>query len=296
MILNVFNIIAPIVIIVSVGYLYAKKYQTDVSVINKLTLDIFVPALVLSVLIDKEFDILEYKELSIGAILVVFISGLLAWLTVKVTRFNAKTFIPPMMYVNSGNIGLPLVLLAFGKEAMAAAIVLFIIENTLHFTLGIKTLDRSASLIDMLKIPIILASIFGIVFNLIQFEPPEIILTPLAMIGNIAIPLMLFTLGVRLTDTNLNDWKIGIIGAVFRPLYGLIALVVVIPLLHLSELNQALLVIFAILPPAVLNFLVSEKYNQEPEKVVSIVLIGNLFSIVTIPITLYFLLSTTGIQ
>ena len=260
------------------------------SVANRLTINIFVPALILSILASKDFHLLDYQMLAIGAIGVVFISGLLAWIFAKFIGFNIKTFVPPMMYANSGNIGLPLTLLAFGKSAIPAAIILFIVENTLHFSVGIKTIDRNSSFIKVLRIPMVFVSILGVALSLTTTAIPTTLLTPLSMIGEIAIPLMLFSLGVRLVDIDLRDWKIGLIGAIFRPLSGLIAVILIMPWLTLNELNSALLIIFAILPPAVLNFMVAEKYNQEPKSVASIVLIGNLFSIITLPIALYFLL------
>jgi predicted permease len=288
--INIFNIISPILFIVLGGYLYAKKYPTDMSVANRLTINIFVPALILSILASKDFHLLDYQMLAIGAIGVVFISGLLAWIFAKFMGLNIKTFVPPMMYANSGNIGLPLTLLAFGKSAIPAAIILFIVENTLHFSVGIKTIDRNSSFIKVLRIPMVFVSILGVALSLTTTAIPTTLLTPLSMIGEIAIPLMLFSLGVRLVDIDLRDWKIGLIGAIFRPLSGLIAVILIMPWLTLNELNSALLIIFAILPPAVLNFMVAEKYNQEPKSVASIVLIGNLFSIITLPIALYFLL------
>ncbi len=293
MLIDVFNIISPILLIVLAGYLYAKKHPTDMSVANRLTINIFVPALVFSILVSKDFKLLDYQMLAIGAIGVIFISGLLAWIFSKIMKIDIKTFVPPMMYANSGNIGLPLALLAFGKSAMPAAIVLFIIENTLHFSVGIKTIDRSSSFVKMLRIPMIFVSILGVALNLVDVTITPTLLTPLTMIGEIAIPLMLFSLGVRLVDIDLKDWKIGIIGAIFKPLSGLIAIILIMPWIALNELNSALLIIFAILPPAVLNFMVAEKYNQDPKSVASIVLIGNLFSVVTLSIALYFLLSIT---
>lgn len=290
MLINVFNIISPILFIVLVGYLYAKKYPTDMSVANRLTINIFVPSLILSILVSEDFYLLDYQSLAIGALGVILISGLLAWMFAKLMKFNIKTFVPPMMYANSGNIGLPLALLAFGKLAIPAAIILFIVENTLHFSVGIKTIDRSASLVKVFSIPMVFVSILGIVLSLTGVTIPATFLTPLTMIGEIAIPLMLFSLGVRLVNIDFKDWKIGLIGAIFRPLSGLIAVVLVMPWINLNELNGALLIIFAILPPAVLNFMVAEKYNQEPKSVASIVLIGNLSSIITLPIALYFLL------
>jgi len=259
-------------------------------VANTINLNIFLPALLFSIFTSKDFNILDYQSLAIGAFVVIIISGLLAFIVSKVFGFNTKTFVPPAMFVNSGNVGLPLALFAFGKVAMPAAVVLFFIENTLHFTLGIKIIDRKSSIINVLRIPMVVASLIGVAISLVEYNMPELIMTPIIMLGEIALPLMLFSLGVRLVEIDYNDWKIGLIGAVCRPLVGILSVLLILPWLSLSELNSAQLIIFSILGPAVLNFMVSEKYNQEPKKVASIVLIGNLFSIISVPIALYFLL------
>ncbi len=290
MFIQIFVIIFPILAIVTGGYFYAKKFQPNMEVANTLNLNIFVPALLFSIFTSKDFNLLDYHSLAIGGCVVIIISGLLALIVSKVFGFNTKTFVPPAMFVNSGNMGLPLALFAFGKAAIPAAVVLFFIENTLHFTLGIKIIDRKSSIINVLRIPMVVASLVGVAISLVQYNMPELIITPIRMIGEIAIPLLLFSLGVRLIDIDFNDWKIGIVGAICRPLVGIFWVLLILPWLSLNEINSTQLIIFAILPPAVLNFMVSEKYNQEPKKVASIVLIGNVFSIISVPIALYFLL------
>ena len=290
MFIQIFVIIFPIVAIVTGGYFYAKKFQPNMEAANTLNLNIFVPALLFSIFTSKDFNLLDYHSLAIGGCVVIIISGLLALIVSKVFGFNTKTFVPPAMFVNAGNMGLPLALFAFGKAAIPAAVVLFFIENTLHFTLGIKIIDRKSSIINVLRIPMVVASLVGVAISLVQYNMPELIITPIRMIGEIAIPLMLFSLGVRLIDIDFNDWKIGIVGAICRPLVGIFSVLLILPWLSLNEINSTQLIIFAILPPAVLNFMVSEKYNQEPKKVASIVLIGNVFSIISVPIALYFLL------
>ena len=290
MFIQIFVIIFPILAIVTGGYFYAKKFQPNMEVANTLNLNIFVPALLFSIFTSEDFNLLDYHSLAIGGCVVIIISGLLALIVSKVFGFNTKTFVPPAMFVNAGNMGLPLALFAFGKAAIPAAVVLFFIENTLHFTLGIKIIDRKSSIINVLRIPMVVASLVGVAISLVQYNMPELIITPIRMIGEIAIPLLLFSLGVRLIDIDFNDWKIGIVGAICRPLVGIFSVLLILPWLSLNEINSAQLIIFAILPPAVLNFMVSEKYNQEPKKVASIVLIGNVFSIISVPIALYFLL------
>ena len=196
-----------------------------------------------------------------------------------------------MMFSNSGNMGLPLALFAFGEGAMEAAVVLFIVENTLHFSLGLKMMDWKSSISGLLRIPILLATLLGLAFNTLNLELPLVISTPIEMMGQIAIPLMLFALGVRLTAVDFRDWQIGLVGALVCPLAGISMALLISRLLELSSDQFRLLVVFGALPPAVLNFMIAEKYHQEPAMVASIVMLGNLASVAIIPATLMFVLS-----
>jgi len=54
----------------------------------------------------------------------------------------------------------------------------------------------------------------------------------------------------------------------------------------LPERERALLLVFGALPPAVLNYMFAERYHQEPEKVASMVLIGNVMAVVFLPLAL----------
>ena len=110
------------------------------------------------------------------------------------------------------------------------------------------------------------------------------------MIGQISIPLMLFTLGARLTDVDFSDWKIGVLGAILCPLSGIILAVMVQQLIQLPPQQYAILLVFGAMPPAVLNYILADKYHQQPTKVAAIVLIGNMFSLVSLSLTLAYVL------
>jgi hypothetical protein len=195
-----------------------------------------------------------------------------------------------MMFNNSGNMGLPLMLFAFGEQALPAAVVLFLAENTLHFSVGMKMINRDASLWAMLRIPMIVATLVGLIVSLAGLQVPQLLATPIEMLGQIAIPLMLFALGVRLIHIDWNDWKIGTIGAFVSPLSGLLIGLPTGYLLQLPAPQYAMLAVFSALPPAVLNYMVAERYNQQPRQVASIVMLGNLGSIIFIPLVLVFVL------
>lgn len=259
--------------------------------VNRLNMEFFAPFLVFWALMDKPFDFLAYRDLALGGVAVVLGSGLLLLPLAWLLRINLKTFLPPMMFNNSGNMGIPLVLFAFGEQALQAAVVLFIIEMVLHFTVGFYILDHRTNPWQLLKMPMIQATILGLLCSSLHITLPEALANTVKLLGQVSIPLLLFSLGVRLLDVNFHDWKLGTFGAVAGPAAGIASVLLISPLLTLDGTQYAQLLIFAALPPAVLNVLVAEQYRQEPQRVASIVLLGNLASLLIIPAVLWFAFS-----
>ena len=291
MILQIVGIVFPIFAIVLAGYLYGRRHSPDMSAANKLNIEIFTPALIFEVLIGKDFDPFNYLGLALSSTAIVLGSLLLAWPVARLMGYQFRTFVPPMMFSNSGNMGLPLALLAFGEQALPAAIVLFITMNLLHFSLGFKIMDSEAPLIGLLRIPMLIATFLGLLVGQSGISLPEVVTLPIGMLGQISIPLMLFALGVRLIHVNRRDWQIGAVGAIVRPLTGVLIAILMGLLLDLPQEQFNLLVVFGSLPPAVLNFMVAERFQQEPQKVASIVLIGNVASILFVPLALAYALA-----
>lgn len=287
---RVFSTVFPLFAIVLVGFLYARKMESDMRVANRLNMDIFLPALIFSVMASKDFDINTYAILCLGAFITVIGSGLIAWPIGRLLGVSGKTFVPPMMFNNCGNLGLPLALLAFGDVGLAAAVAMFLVSNTLHFSLGAYIVSGQASVKRILLNPMIVATLAGLVWSLFKLPFPETIQVPMKMLGDISIPLMLFALGVRMNGVDLSNWKIGIYGALLSPLTSLVFAIPFVLLVDLPEDFAAYLILFAALPPAVLNYLVAERYNLDPLSVASIVLIGNMASLAIIPLTLIFIL------
>jgi predicted permease len=106
------------------------------------------------------------------------------------------------------------------------------------------------------------------------------------MVGDIAIPLMLIGLGVRLSDSKISSVRLGMIGAVVRPLVGMAIAAVCMTVYDFPPLQNALILVFGALPPAVLNFIFAERYGQEPDKVASMVLIGNVAALFFLSVAL----------
>lgn len=287
---QVFEVVFPIFAIVLLGYLYARRYGADMASANRLNLEIFTPALIFSVLAGEGFELARYAELAVAAVAVVLGSGLLAWPLSRLLGFADKVFLPPMMFNNSGNMGLPLALFAFGEAALPAAMVLFLVENTLHFTVGNAMLTGHLHPLKLLRLPMLVATLAGLAVAVMDIAIPAPVLRSIDLLGQIAIPLMLFALGVRMTGVNLADWRIGVAGALICPAAGLLIAWPATLVLDLPGVQVAQLLVFAALPPAVLNFMLAERYQVEPRKVAAVVLLGNLASLVIIPAVLLWVL------
>lgn len=284
---RIVTIILPVVIMVLAGWLYARGKKPDMTVTNRLNMDVCVPLLVFSAMAGKDFDLARWWELLPAVLLVILVSGLLAWPLARLLHISPRTLLPPAMFNNCGNMGLPLALLAFGPEGFSGFVVAFVISNLLHFTLGAYIFCRTTRFVGLLYNPIVIATALGIAVSLLHWQLPAGILIGLKMLGDMTIPLMLFALGVRMTDVKLSGWRIGVLGGLLTPVTGLAGAAVAVYGLGLSPMLAGIVYLFGSLPPAVLNFLMAEHYRQEPDSMASIVLIGNLMSIGFVPFGLW---------
>ena len=182
--------------------------------------------------------------------------------------------------------GLPLAVLAFGQSGFSAMVALFTISNLLHFTLGVWIIDHHARFGSLVRNPMVGATIAGFLFAALQPPMPDWLMQALKLTGDAMIPLMLISLGVRLSDVPWSSWRVGLIGGLVCPLTGIAMAALLSPVLGLDHRQQALLLLFGCLPPAVLNFMLAEQYQQEPGKVASIVLIGQVLAVVFVPLGL----------
>jgi predicted permease len=280
------GIILPVFSIIALGWLYAWRAKPDMATVNRISMNVLAPALVFSALASKDFDVAANRMLLAGSVAVVLGSGLLAWPVARLMREQPRTFVPPMMFNNCGNMGLPLAVLAYGAAGFSPMVALFTISNLLQFTVGMWILDHHARFGNLLRNPMVVATVMGFAFAIAHPPLPEWLMVAIRLVGDALIPMMLLSLGVRLYDTSFGEWRIGVVGGVICPLTGLAIAMPLAPLLGLDPMQQGLLILFGSLPPAVLNFMVAEQFQQEPGKVASIVLIGNLLSVVFVPLGL----------
>lgn len=294
MLMRIVAIVFPVFAVIAAGWWYGRRKKPDMTFANHLNMDVFVPALVFAAMADKSFDLVANWGLAVGALVGVAGSGAAALLIARASGVAPKTLVPTWMFNNCGNLGLPLAVLAFGDQALAPAVVLFLVSNLLHFSFGAWYLDHHTRLATLWKIPTVIASVAGVAVSLTHFAVWAPLKIAIKMLGDVSIPLLLFSLGVRLASSSLSSIPLGVASAMGRPLVGLALAFATIWALGLEGQQRALLIMFGALPPAVLNYVFAERYHQEPDKVASMVMIGNLAALGFIPLALTLALPGTS--
>ena len=287
LLIRIIGIITPVLIISAIGYAYGRLRRPDMTWVNHLITELLFPLLIFTAMASKDFRILDYLPLILGGLGVLAGSGLIAWWVARLLNYNRHAFIPSMMFTNVANMGLPLTLFAFGHEMLPAAVSLFMIFSLVHFTIGIRICAPQASMKGILSGPMLWAMIGGVVSSLLGFTLPEWLASSTRMLGDAAIPLGLFTVGVGFATFRVERWSIGIVGAVLCPLSGLLVAWPLVQLLPLSKSMQGVLLLYAALPPAVMNYIFAERYQQDPGLVSAIVVVGNIASLFFVPLALY---------
>jgi len=294
---RILGIILPVFIIIALGYGYARlrgdAVRDEMLAVNRVSMSVLCPLLIFTALAARDFDLVHNGTLILAGVLISIGSGALAWPVARLFGYDVRSFVPPMMYNNCGNMGLPLAVLAFGASGLGSAVALFMACNLVYFSLGIKLLEsgRSAGVRvspwKFLVNPMMIAMMIGTAFAVVHVPLPEPVFQAMKMLGEACIPLMLFSLGVRMMDVNFRSWHIGVVGAIVCPLGGIMVALLLDQILSMTTEQRGQMYLFASLPPAVFCFMMAEQYKQEPDKVASIVLLGNLAALVSVPLGLW---------
>jgi predicted permease len=186
--------------------------------------------------------------------------------------------------------GFPLALFAFGQEGMQRATLLFVAITLLQYSLGIYILNGRGNWTEIFRLPLIYAALAGLLFNLTEIKLPELLLQPIIMLGQATIPIMLISLGYRLYQVESLQLGHALGGALLRIFGGFAAANIAVNLIGADGVNRQVLLLYGSLPAAVVNFVLTEKYRQDPGLAASIVVISTFISVLTIPIVLWLIL------
>ncbi len=303
--------VIPSFAIALVGYLYASKDRTlDMRSVANLIYYLFSPCLVYSTLAKSSFHPQEFLMLSVSVVILIFSMMLIARIYMKSAGISSNGFSLPVIFMNTGNIALPMALLLYGTEGLSKAIIFHLVNIAFLYSMGVFLVSKKTDLREFFKIPFLYAAILGIVVATADIPVAESIKPYLSqlgagidLLGEGAVPLLIISLGYSLKRTRVSDLKHGIAGATMRVVigpiiaFGLIALYRYLGWAPLEagydkvlftdvRTTEAVIILMGSMPAPIASFLLNEKFNDSPEMSASMVLIGTLAGALTLPLVL----------
>lgn len=288
MFLTLLNIVLPVVAVAALGYWFGRRQATtpQMGFVNHANVMVFCPAMVFSALLDNPVNLLQDWPLVVAGSLIILIPGLLLLLVPHPTK-TREGFLVSGMFRNTGNVGIPLMMLAYGADQMGGIILLFVLSNLFQFSLGLMMLSHGRGLWEWTRNPNIWGAVLGLLLAPWRDALPSFFTTSVDLVGQIAIPLMLFALGVRLSQGRIEQIGLALKINLIYLLAGLLTVIIVLWTLPLTPEWKRLIAFSAMLPPAVLNYLLSEQYDVEPRLVANVVMLGNVMSVATMPLVVW---------
>lgn len=287
MLAELFAVMAPVLIVAGIGYGWARSGQPyPTEFIARLVLNVGTPSLVLSTLSRTEIDRQAFGQVAIACLLVMLAMGLVGCLLSRAFRQDWRVLVPAYLFPNSGNMGLPITLYAFGEKGLALAVAFFLVLSVGHFSLGLLLSGSERSPKRLLANPIIISLALALPLVIWDLELPRWLANTIGLLGGMTIPLMLLTLGVSLASIRVRHLGNGMLLGALRILCGAAAGWLAGWLLGLPPLAQGVLVLQSAMPVAVFNYLFAVRAGRSPEAVASLVLCSTLLSFVLIPLLL----------
>jgi len=288
---QIFAVIAPIFVCAGIGFAWVKRGMPyEPAFITKLVMVVGFPCLIFSSLVQSELDLNALAEMGLAAVVTLAAFAAVAYPVLKLAGQEIRAFLPPMMLANTGNMGLPLCLLAFGDTGLALGIGYFTVNGLLAFILGPTIVSGSSNLMDVLKLPLIWATILALVFKFGGVPVPEWALNTLTLIGGFPIPLMLITLGTSLAELRITTLGRSTALAVLRLAMGFTVGVGAAHLLGLEGVARGVVIVECAMPAAVFNYLFAHSYNRRPAEVAGVVVISTALSFATLPALIWYVL------
>lgn len=291
LVFTVLEITAPVFLLAAIGFGWVKvgiEYQ--VRFVTQLAMTLSVPCLIFTSLMKTEIDPQALTKLSLASVAAYAAVSVVAYLMVRLGKLDLRTFMAPIIFGNTGNLGLPLALFAFGEVGLGYAVVVFAIMAIWSFTFGVWLVAGGGSLVKVVKEPLVGATVLGGIFLWQGWETPVFLTNALELIGQMAIPLMLITLGVAVARMHPGHIKRATWISLVKLLLCFGIAWVVGQWFELDKVAFAVLVIQISTPVAVTSYLLAEKYGADSESVAGLVVVSTLMSVIAIPLMLAILL------
>ena len=291
LITTVMQIVAPVCILAGIGFAWAKLgYEYRMEFVTRLSMTLGVPCLIFTALMKTNINPAALTSVLLASVVAYALLTVIFWGLVIVLKLDRRTFLAPLIFGNTGNLGLPLALFAFGEAGLGYAVVIFAVMVVWSFTFGIWLVSGGGSLLRVIKEPAMAATLLGALFLWQGWSTPLWLTNSLDLIGQMAIPLMLITLGVAIARLGVGQLGRAFWLSLARAALCLLVAVATGWAFGLQSVPLAVLILQITTPVAVTSYLLAEKYGADADAVAGLVIVSTGMSIVTLPLTLSFLI------
>ena len=292
--LKLFEVLFPVFFVVGIGYYLGKNNpKIDTTFITNFAANIGTPAMIIYALTSTGISFNIFKNFFLYyliAIIAFTIIGIIFLFFLKTKDIIRE--LPPFILPNTGNMGLPICLFAYGSQGLGVAAAISALIIVCHFTLGVFLADRKFNINIILKNPPFYAVIFSVILLYFKIELPVFIENTTFLLMYATIFLILMSLGIALTRLKVFSFKKALISSIGRVILGPIVGLLLIKYFNLEGFAAGALLIQCSMPSAVLTYLVGSIYS--PKKIVdniaSMIVVSTVMSFITVPVVVFFAL------
>jgi hypothetical protein len=290
LVLQVAQIVAPVFLLAAIGYAWVRGlgWHYDVEFVTRLSMTLSTPCLIFMALMRSEVDPRLLRDTVLAALAAYLAVGLAVWGLVRLLGLDRQTYWAPITFGNTGNLGLPIALFAFGQVGFDMAVVVFAVMAIISFTFGVWVVAGGGSPANAIREPLVWGTLAGSLFLALGWSVPPVVAASLDLVGQMAIPLMLITLGVAISRLQPRALGRAIWLCAAKLAICLAASLAVGLWFDLPRTALGVLVLQVSTPVAVTSYMLATKYNARPDEVAGLVVVSTLMAVVTIPATLAF--------
>ena len=284
MITQILTITAPVFCIVALGYFWARWQQTfDTETLTNLVVKVATPCLVFTNLTQLNLGLPAISTMATAAACSLLFSAILGTAVLKYSGLPLHTYLASLMHPNTGNIGLPLALMAFGDEGLALAVAYFIVISISQYTVGYGITAGTVTLKRFIQQPLLYAVLISLAVVSLNVQIPVWIAKSTELMSGMVIPALLMVLGYSLAGLRVSDIKLALFVSLVRLILGIVVGTLIIKLLGLKGTQAGVVFLLSVMPIAVFNFVFAKHFNRSPEKVAGVIFISTLLIFLCLP-------------
>jgi len=288
--IKLFDVLFPVFLTIGIGYWYGKKNpKFDTQFITKFAGNVGLPSIIFYSLTISNVDIYLFIRFSYYILLYVFIFSIIGIFVIYILKKDVFRLLPPLILPNTGNMGMPLCLFAYGTTGLAISTAITSIILVLHFSLGILLASRKFSIKPLITCTPIYALIFSLFFVFYEIPAPKFLENATFLIGYSTIFLVLVSLGVALSRIKFFSLRETIVYSLIRVIIGPIVGFGFVKFFNLSGIEAGVMFIQASMPSAILTYLVSQIYSPKKitETIASVVALSTFMSFFTLTFVVF---------